>query len=332
MAAMARKRQSPGAVDKSGPISLDARSDARWEPDDLSTPQSTPQPGAIGTGGVPHSAPPLRYHLQSTDVPEWLVFPYIHGGYRLGGDYWSCVLSLFVLHNECLNAWTLLLGGLLSTLALAFVFSTYDVRGLDASAFVVFWFSLIAHMPFSVGYHTFLPISAAVCARWRRLDITFSFLMAVQLTYSMSYFVYGSLYGTLLATSLVALLAAKAIAVIHSSHLERRQLTRLVGLSTVGYYLPVVFWAAQDAWRYGTYGVPALAALVLPASLVGGAYIYETHMPECFWPGKLDLVVRGGNSHLWLHFGVITAHMMGFCFVLHGYLHKTGQVSPRPTL
>lgn len=107
---------------------------------------------------------------------------------------WSCLCSLFILHNECLNAWTMLLGALLlTTTSLVFVLSHYSVREGEHSAFVVYWTSFIVHLPFSVEYHQFLPMPARVYNVWRRLDMSFILLMWVQLTYSMRYFVYPHL-------------------------------------------------------------------------------------------------------------------------------------------
>ncbi|KAG2449947.1 hypothetical protein HYH02_000051 [Chlamydomonas schloesseri] len=151
--------------------------------------------------------------------------------------------------------------------------------------------------------------------------------MSVQLTYGMSYFVYPHLWQTLLATGLVAIVSALGIRTVYTfedgQHLERSKVTRWIGLSALGYYFPIVYQAVLDG-NHGVWSVPFVAAFVVPASLVGGAYVYEIHFPERFMPGKLDIV---GNSHLWMHFGVISAHLMGFCFVLHNYLRRTGQLS-----
>ncbi|EFJ46258.1 hypothetical protein VOLCADRAFT_105620 [Volvox carteri f. nagariensis] len=238
----------------------------------------------------------LRCHLRAEEVPEWLHFPYIISGYRLGGTYWACACSLFVLHNECLNAWTMILGALLSTGSMVFAFSYYSVRGNDISAFVMYWTSLIVHLPFSVGYHLFLPISVGVYNTWRRLDMSFILMMSVQLTYGMSYFVYPQLWHTLMATALVSLASAAGIHAIYGSvkegmPLTRGNVTRWIGLTAIGYYFPIIYQAVLDG-RRGEYSVPFIAAIVVPTSLVGGAQLYELHIPERFFPGKLDLVAK----------------------------------------
>ena len=65
--------------------------------------------------------PPLQYGLTSSDVPQWLVFDSITVGYRMGGDYRSCLWSLFRLHNECLNAWTMIWISAFSVCGLVYV-------------------------------------------------------------------------------------------------------------------------------------------------------------------------------------------------------------------
>ncbi|GLC35295.1 inc metabolism membrane protein [Pleodorina starrii] len=156
--------------------------------------------------------------------------------------------------------------------------------------------------------------------------MSFVLVMPVPLTYAMSYFVYERLWDTILATALVAIASGMGIYTVYSSvmegmKLERGNVTRWVGLTAIGYYFPILYQAVLDGQR-GVFSVPFVASLVVPASLVGGACLYELHLPERFFPGKLDLV---GNSHMWMHFGVIVAHLMGFCFVLHNYLARTGQ-------
>ncbi|PNH01757.1 Adiponectin receptor protein 2 [Tetrabaena socialis] len=229
----------------------------------------------------------LRTNLLVHEVPEWLRFPFILGGYRMGGDYSTCARSLFHLHNETLNAWTMLLGSVLSTASLIFVLAGYHPRGIDALPFILFWTSFVTHAPFSICYHLLLPISPAVCDVWRRLDQSFILIMSVQLTFSMSFFVYPRMWQTLLATVMVSLVSARGICMVQQLTVDQRgEVTRLVGVSALGYYAPIVVRAILDSRA-----VPIVAAVVVPASLVGGALLYEYHVPERFFPGKVDRIV-----------------------------------------
>jgi adiponectin receptor len=60
--------------------------------------------------------PPLPYltNLSFQDAPDHVRFPHLLSGYRSGGTYTRNLAALFELHTETLNAWTMLVGVLLS--------------------------------------------------------------------------------------------------------------------------------------------------------------------------------------------------------------------------
>lgn len=52
----------------------------------------------------------MRIGLHAHDVPHGLRLAGILTGYRQGGTYGECLLSLFSWHNQTLNSWTMILG------------------------------------------------------------------------------------------------------------------------------------------------------------------------------------------------------------------------------
>ena len=70
-----------------------------------------------------------RTGLTSDEVPQFMRHPYILSGYRLGGDTRRCILSLFELHNETMNCWTMIGSAMCSLSALIYTLVSHP--GVD---------------------------------------------------------------------------------------------------------------------------------------------------------------------------------------------------------
>lgn len=251
------------------------------------------------------------FNKNEHDVPEWLRFPHIKTGYRHGGDHYSCFLSMFKYHNECLNAWSMVAGAVVSVCMTWWVFAEYHPTGMNALAFACFCLSYILHTPWSFGYHMFLPISQEVYLWWQRMDASFVFVMSALLTFSLSWNFLSPAMTMLLflADVTIVCVGIRDIFKPPPNNTRLRRVT-IMGLSALGYLIPV-FLKLFVRFDIGT--------LLIPISLMGGALVYAHHFPERLAPGRFDAF---GNSHHIMHLGVIVAHIMGFRFVLDNFLRK----------
>ena len=101
----------------------------------------------------------LIYNLTKNEIPLFLKEEYIYTGYRLNGNYYTCLLSLFKIHNETMNAWTMIIGSIISSYYLYYYLNLFQFTNfLDKMPFYCLWLSSILHMPLSVGNHLFLCI------------------------------------------------------------------------------------------------------------------------------------------------------------------------------
>jgi adiponectin receptor len=243
----------------------------------------------------------MAYGLRSSDVPRWLRFDGIHTGYRYGGTYYNALLSLFVLHNECINAWTMLLGLVFSSCAFWFVVGTIQtskteqhVRETPLTAFAAFHASACLHVPFSVGYHLLMPLSKRVYNVWRKLDIMFIFIASVPLTYALSFFVFPR-WATWALTATAASVAASAVKRVsrlkEGEPLHRSSHTRFIAMIAAVYYLPMACQGALDA-ASGSFSGVLLCVVCVPCALGLGGLAYVHNFPESAVPERLDLVVR----------------------------------------
>jgi hypothetical protein len=99
---------------------------------------------------------PLTVGLSADGVEPWQRFPYLLHGYRQGGSHLECLLSLFSLHNETVNAWTTFFSVVMGLVLFADTVSNLRCSWLDFSPFAIAWIGQTLHGPLSCGYHTFL--------------------------------------------------------------------------------------------------------------------------------------------------------------------------------
>lgn len=111
------------------------------------------------------------------DVPRWLQDNhYIHSGYRPPSNAYSkSFASIGYLHNESVNIWTHLFGGLTALAAGGFLYVEMRPRYLMATAedtqvFACFFLGAVACLGMSATYHTICNHSEAVAKFGNRLD------------------------------------------------------------------------------------------------------------------------------------------------------------------
>jgi adiponectin receptor len=262
--------------------------------------------------------------LLHNDAPEWTTYPDVLTGYRpVGGTYLQLLGTLFTLHTEMLNAWTMILASLFSSLGLGFAVSQ-GVHGVDMVVFTMFWLSAIIHMPASVGYHLFMPMSLQVCNYWRRLDIMCIFAVSVPLCFCTSYYVF-SLYVTCSLTFLASCVASWAISKVHKLQdgqaLENSKHAMFIGTIVFLYYLPIAYQGLEDFLK-DEYSVSILVATLLPLNLGFGAWAFAVGFPQVYAPGRFDLV---GHSHQVMHVTVVVAHVLEYLFVYSNYRKTESQ-------
>lgn len=263
----------------------------------------------------------LKYDLMVSEVPEWLRMPNVVSGYRLGGNYKQCFKSLFEPHhNEFMNAWTMITSNIMSFVALIFVIhsssSTFDQHPSFLIPFIAWYLTSALHMPFSVGYHLFCPMSKENFYKWRRLDVSFIFIASICLTVGLSFFVFP-VWGTVVLT-IVALMIT-IIAIRNQDHLivnlDMKFQAKYIASIVCVYITPMIFQAGSDLLEYkGQLTVPVISTIVVIESLFFGSIMYATGFPESRYPKRFDEI---GSSHQIMHTCILIAHLAEFAFIYH---------------
>ncbi|GIL83218.1 hypothetical protein Vretimale_11265 [Volvox reticuliferus] len=287
---------------------------------------------------------PMRTGLRSDEVPHGLRLAGIMTGYREGGTYRECILTLFTWHNQTLNSWTMILGWFISSLLLIWTLSRFQPHCLDLTPFVALWICPTVHLPFTVGYHQFLCISPAVLRRWRALDVAFIFIASIPLTYGLAYFVMPLPY-TLGLTAVTISLSLhawhNAAALPAGAEINKQANTRYVGYVVLVYTFPIVLQAAWDLRRAVLDGATTAAAVAGSEHIYGipytvwcaaaiafcfmyGGVTYVMSFPDIYAPGVFDIV---GSAQQLMHLAIAGAHSIEWLFVIHMY-QRTNHGSP----
>ena len=256
----------------------------------------------------------LESNLTDKDIPEWLRFPYLTTGYREGGSYKSCFKSIFALHNESVNAWLMILASIFSISALIYIMFKNNLTYVQQIPFYLLTASALIHLPFSVGYHLFLPISPLIYNKWRRLDISFIFISSCLLTPALCFFVMPY-WATFLVTSIAVIVTIIAILRISrfkaGESLQRKQYILFIGIIVCIYYFPIAFKAVKDI-LHRKFTVAIASAIIIPVVLLLGSFVYSKAWPESAYPVTFDLF---GSSHQIAHIAILVAHIMEFFFI-----------------
>lgn len=233
----------------------------------------------------------------SEEVDEWQRFPYLNSGYRKCGSYSvkSCLASMFHLHNETVNIWTMIVSSLLGTFGFVMCMVFLAPRGVDASPFAVMWVAQMLHSVASVCYHTFMCMSPVVANTWRKTDISLIFVLNVGATYGLTYFTWG-LKGAL--TAMAASVVPASYGIMNTLRLQpgqpvdRGRIVSMIGVTNVGYYVPLLYNGVVTPFPD-----LAIALIVLACHALGGI-AYAKHWPQRNYPNKFDLC---GFSHNIMH-------------------------------
>ncbi|GLC33524.1 hypothetical protein PLESTB_000084300 [Pleodorina starrii] len=291
-------------------------------------------PAKIGDeDGVVH---PMRTGLRWEEVPQGLRLLGVTTGYRQGGTYRECLMSLFTWHNQTLNSWTMIFGWLVSSWLLGWSLARLHPRGLDITPFLALWLCPTVHLPFTVGYHQFLCISPEVLRRWRALDVAFIFIASIPLTYGMAYFVMPLPYALgLTAVTLGLSLHAwhNASALPAGAEINKSANTRYVGYVVLVYTFPILLQAALDLRQAMTAvtadgaGVKydmlytAWVAVAIAFCFLYGGVTYVMSFPDIYAPGLFDLV---GAAQQLMHLAIAGAHALEWLFVIHMFQRTRG--------
>ena len=250
-------------------------------------------------------------------IPEYLKDKYITN-HVIGRTHTECIKNLFKLHNESVNAWTMIFSNLLILLSIIYIFMRYQFSRLYSIVFIMHLFAHTIHTPFSVCYHTFNTISKDEYIKWRKYDVYGIFLRSIILSFTISFFTYTNFKYVLLNTSLTLIIVYYSLLKFKESEDKHEQLDKieqgkLIGYVIFTYLIPLIYKILISFVnkKYDKIFIFALLNLII-VFLFGSFYCFR--FPEKYFkPGTFNKI---GSSHNLFHFGIILGSI---CEVLYIY-------------
>lgn len=259
-------------------------------------------------------------------APPYLFDKYILTGYRPKMSWSQCVWSLFYLHNQWLNVWSMLGGLMMATGLFAMFMAQVMLVNAQSSAtqlathtlpFLSIFVSSWLVCPTSASYHLFQPVSMEAWRLLRQLDymmiMVAGFFLNLALAYYPFYCNHDAFYWSVTLTG-VCLLINIVWALTPS--FKNNHNTRTLRLLSVSFVSGVLLLPVLHEIVFNPSSVAAMYGSYVLISLVMCGLTWGLHFPERYLPMKLDIWLP---SHGLMHVFAAVAHAMEYMFVFAMY-------------
>ncbi|RIB06552.1 hemolysin-III related-domain-containing protein [Gigaspora rosea] len=252
-----------------------------------------------------------------SELPHWLQdnVDILKGYRRPTFSYLKCLQSLFYLHNESVNIWSHLMGGVIFTLFSVITYSYMSthpsINWWDFFALYCYLMGALICLFLSALFHTFSCHSETVCANWNRCDYIGIVFLIVGSDISIVYYAFYCHY--ILMTFYITLLCVLGCATIFVTipvrfrtpefRLYRAGLFAALGASAC---FPILHAVILYGLRLCNDVISLKWMIITGAIYLIGAVFYGYRIPERFFPGTFDI---WGHSHQIFHFLVVFASL-----------------------
>jgi adiponectin receptor len=251
-------------------------------------------------------------------VPHYLKDDYITN-YVVGRNHRECISNLFKLHNESVNAWTMIVSNLSVLLITIYIFMRYQFSRLYSFIFILHLLAYTIHTPLSVGYHTFNTINEEEHVKWRKYDVYGIFLRCLIISFTMSFFTYTDFKYVLLNTSLTLTVIYYSLLKFKESEDKHKPLDKIEQGKIVGYValcpLLPLFYKIYKSIKNKQFDLSFKIVLIGVFSYFICITSYCFRIPDKYFePGTFNKI---GSSHNLMHFGLIVTSI---CEILYIYI------------
>jgi len=248
--------------------------------------------------------------LNYIQAPKYMQYDYVYTRYRVGGNWKDCLWSVFAIHSETFNIWSMIFIN---------IFSLYLMVQNPVIGLISLTSSALIHLPFSLGYHIFMPISERVFILWRKLDVSFIFIASIFLTYALDCYIFPWSV-TVMHIFFTVLVAYEGInnfwRCSNQAKIDHLRHTYLLSTVILCYMFPVICKIVYDIAIKNEITNSVIYGILLIKVLLLCGYAFSKEWPQILFPGKLDLI---GNSHNIVHITAAIAHILEYLFILENY-------------
>jgi len=250
------------------------------------------------------------------EVPEYMRDNYATE-YVTCKNHRECILNLFSIHRESVNAWTMLLSVLSVILVSFYIILKFKTNITCTVILILHCIAYLCHFPFSFSYHTFLTLNIEEHLKWRRYDVYGIILRSVVLSFTLSFFTYKDIKSTILNTLFTLTIAIKCIKQFEEQNLDDKPLdkyeqAKLIGLIVLSFNIPVLY-NIYNCIKNKNYDFSFKISLfiILTIIIFGGAYAFQ-YPDRFFEPGTFNTL---GNHHNIMHVGVIIIGILEIIYI-----------------
>lgn len=250
------------------------------------------------------------------EVPEYMRDNYATE-YVTCKNHRECILNLFSIHRESVNAWTMLLSVLSVILVSFYVILKFKTNITCTVILILHCIAYLCHFPFSFSYHTFLTLNIEEHLKWRRYDVYGIILRSIVLSFTLSFFTYKDIKSTILNTLFTLTIAIKCIKQFEEQNLDDKPLdkyeqAKLIGLIVLSFNIPVLY-NIYNCIKNKNYDFSFKISLfiILTIIIFGGAYAFQ-YPDRFFEPGTFNTL---GNHHNIMHVGVIIIGILEIIYI-----------------
>lgn len=251
------------------------------------------------------------------EVDEWMRFPYVKSGYRCHkhyGNIRACIGSMFnARHNQWFNIWSMVMSLMCGvSLWIIYGFVIPPTSGdllIPLSAMLV---GQMIHHPFSIAYHTFMPLSASTYNMLKKLDMSTILLLNTCASLGLSWYTFGR-YGSIVCVSVSGVCALLGIYFIMTnlatgsgSFHKRSLVLGVIAMTALPYYVAVLYAGFNPP---SSNMIGAILTIVCHSS---AAALYGTHTPERYVQKRFDNL---GYSHHLMHVLVMVVYNYGYYYI-----------------
>jgi adiponectin receptor len=251
--------------------------------------------------------------LRFYHVDEFYRYKHVLSGYRPPmTTTMECIRSLWRLHNQTLNTFTMIMQ---LPLAVVYVFvGLYALHTpIEIHLAILFLMQYWVQSPFSIAFHTLQPRGLEIAKWWCRMDYGSIFVVAPIALYINTYYAFNALLTFRIVLWAISLTISIIFIMIVCSHfydtfcMDRKFMFSGPAAQVILNLIPIFYSEYQDGW-----GKSGLYASLILINFILLTIVWLNHWPEKWYPITFD---RTTHSHVLMHMSLLVTQGLQF-----GYL------------
>ena len=263
--------------------------------------------------------------MGTVTVPDWLKIPFIEHGYEyICFKPYSLLAPWYTLHNETMNAYTMVFALFLGFYNMMHYITKYDITDTYyIIPFIAYFMGQFIHHPASIAYHLYKWRGGPNCMRrLRNLDVSMILIMNCYAALGLSWNILGP-FVSVVCFVINLCIAFNGIISIYvkgrSRHHDRTTIVEYIFTSMMGYYIPIIGKGIYDLLVLKELYAFTCATMMIVVHIASSA-LYITHVPERYYPNS-RILPYVCTSHILMHIvSCVFLYNYGYIYIYNIYM------------